>query len=134
MDIIEDVLYSPLKQITTSNGSVWRGLRSHEPSFNGFGEAYFSFVNQDTEKPWRQHKKMFSNLIVNCGKIEFILEDGRKSSNTYGLINKFILSEDNYARLTIPPGVWFKFKGLAKKNSLLNIASITHDPDESLTR
>jgi dTDP-4-dehydrorhamnose 3,5-epimerase len=80
------------------------------------------------------HKKMHSNLIVNCGKIEFTIEDGRDSSNTYGLVNKFILSEDLYARLTIPPGVWLKFRGLDKKNSLLNIASIMHDPKESLTR
>jgi len=134
MDTIAGVLHTPLKQIASPNGDVWRGLRSNEKSFNGFGEAYFSFVNQDTEKPWRQHKIMFCNFIVNSGKIEFILEDDRKSSNTYKLINRFILSEDDYARLTIPPGVWVKFKGLAKKNSLLNIASMIHDPDESLTR
>ena len=42
-----------------------------------------------------------------------------------------ILSKDNYQRLTIAPGLWLAFKGLSKKNTLLNLASIEHDSNES---
>ena len=36
-----------------------------------------------------------------------------------------------YARITVPPGIWFGFQGLAEPQSLvLNIASIPHDPKE----
>ena len=38
---------------------------------------------------------------------------------------------DHYARLTVPPGIWFGFQGLAEPQSLvLNIASISHEPSE----
>jgi len=38
---------------------------------------------------------------------------------------------DQYARITVPPGIWFGFQGLAAPQSLvLNIANIPHDPNE----
>ena len=44
---------------------------------------------------------------------------------------KIILGASNYKRITIPPGVWYGFKGISKKENLLhNLASIEHDPDE----
>ena len=132
--MIKGIVHTPLKKITTLNGDVWHCLKSSEPSFKGFGEAYFSFVALGSEKPWRLHKEMTSNLIVNLGEIHFTLEDGRVSSPTYGEVDVFVLSEKNYGRLTIPPGIWVKFKGLLKANSLLNLASIPHDPTESIQR
>jgi dTDP-4-dehydrorhamnose 3,5-epimerase len=40
-----------------------------------------------------------------------------------------------YNRLTVPPGYFVAFKGLAAGSSmLLNVASIPHDPDEAETR
>ena len=41
------------------------------------------------------------------------------------------LSKENCKRLTIPPGMWFGFKGLSEAKSLLvNIADIEHNPKE----
>ena len=40
------------------------------------------------------------------------------------------LSPRHYNRLTVPPNIWFGFKGLQGKSMLLNIADIEHDPDE----
>jgi dTDP-4-dehydrorhamnose 3,5-epimerase len=49
-------------------------------------------------------------------------------------IDRFRVEEigvDRYVRLTVPPGIWFGFKGLGEPQSLLlNIADILHDPDE----
>jgi len=48
-----------------------------------------------------------------------------------GIFQEFIISKDNYCRLTIPPMVWMGFQGLSVDNSmLLNIADIKHDPQE----
>ena len=75
---------------------------------------------------------MILNLIVPVGAIKFVLYDGRKESRTYQTFQEVILSKDNYARLTVPPGVWMAFQGLgAENNTLLNIASIPHDPMEA---
>ena len=41
------------------------------------------------------------------------------------------IGEKRYARLTVPPGIWFGFQGIASGQSLLmNLADKIHDPDE----
>ena len=134
MVVIQGISHTSLKQIPTNNGDVWHCLKASEPSFHGFGEAYFSFITLDAEKPWRLHKEMTCNLIVNLGEMHFTLEDGRENSPTYREINTFVLSEKNYGRLTIPPGIWLKFKGVGEINSVLNLANIPHDSIESIQR
>ena len=40
---------------------------------------------------------------------------------------------NRYSRLTIPPRIWFGFKGLGKPESIIiNLANIQHDPKEVL--
>ena len=42
-----------------------------------------------------------------------------------------IVGESNYSRITVPPGIWFGFQGLASTKSLVvNIANIVHDQKE----
>jgi dTDP-4-dehydrorhamnose 3,5-epimerase len=42
-----------------------------------------------------------------------------------------LAGDERYVRLTVPPGIWFGFKGLGNKDSMvLNIASVPHDPGE----
>ena len=41
---------------------------------------------------------------------------------------------DNYARLTVSPGLWLAFKGLGEDNLVLNIADIRHNPIEADNR
>jgi dTDP-4-dehydrorhamnose 3,5-epimerase len=43
------------------------------------------------------------------------------------------LSPNNYQRLTIKPGLWMAFRGIGEYNMLLNLASIEHDPSESIS-
>jgi hypothetical protein len=42
------------------------------------------------------------------------------------------LGPESYARLTVPPGLWTGFRGLADETSvMLNVANIEHDMDEA---
>ena len=43
------------------------------------------------------------------------------------------LSQKNYQRLTIKPGLWMSFQGFDQTNILLNFANIEHDPNESIS-
>ena len=99
-------------------------MKASDPGYISFGEAYMSSINKGVIKGWKKHKKMTLNLIVIIGEIKFVV---------YNELNYFEtkLSNDNYFRLTISPGLWFAFKGLNKNNSLINIANIAHDPNES---
>jgi len=45
------------------------------------------------------------------------------------------LGNDRYSRITVPPGIWFGYQGLASGKSLLmNVADIEHDPNEVLRK
>jgi len=127
-------LITPLKRIQGTKGTVLHGLKQSAPGFDGFGEAYFSTVNQGSIKGWRKHKQMLLNIMVPSGSIRFVLRDDRNSQNPKNSFREFVLGTNHYSRLTIPPGIWMAFQGLEPGlNMLLNIASIEHDPQEGLT-
>jgi len=130
--LIADVEFTLLRQIEHPSGDVLHALKASEKSFKSFGEAYFSSVKMAKVKGWKKHKEMTLNLIVPTGAVRFVLLDDRPKSPTYNVFNEFILSRTNYARLTVPPGVWVAFQGKTdQENILLNLASIEHDPSEA---
>ena len=132
MGPINGVIHTPLKIISGESGEVLHALKEWEESFQGFGEAYFSTVDFKAVKGWKKHRKMLLNLVVPIGSIRFVLYDDRPESKSYRQFDEYILSRENYQRLTIPPGIWMAFQGLSEgANMLLNIASIPHDPLEA---
>lgn len=121
---MDGVTLTPLKQMVDNKGSVMHALKRSDFGYCGFGEAYFSSVNQNAIKGWKKHLDMTLNLIVVCGEVRFVVYDG-------SCFFSETLSKDNYRRLTIEPGKWVAFQGLEEQNILLNIASIEHNPLES---
>jgi len=121
---MDGIILTPLKKIPNINGDVLHAMKASDKGFDGFGEAYFSCLHQGSIKGWKKHNKMTLNLIVITGDIKFVI---------YNEKNYFevVLSKDNYQRLTIAPGLWLAFKGLSKKNILLNLANIEHNEKES---
>ncbi|MBF0328449.1 MAG: dTDP-4-dehydrorhamnose 3,5-epimerase family protein [Nitrospirae bacterium] len=129
---MDGVILTPLKIIPHPQGDVLHAIKSSEPGFAGFGEAYFSTVKNREIKAWKRHKRMTLNLVVPSGCIKFVLYDDRRNSSTYGNFFEVILSKHNYMRLTVPSGIWSGFQGLdTNLNLLLNIANIEHDPTEA---
>ena len=106
-------------------------LRASDDGFNGFGEAYFSWIEKGAIKAWKCHRHMTLNLVVPLGEVRFVF-------NLPGGNHEFKvqdIGELNYARLTVPPGIWFGFEGKATGKSLLvNFADIVHDPNEVLKK
>ena len=130
--MIDGVFVTPLRRIQHPKGFILHGLRASEDSFTGFGEAYFSSINSKEIKGWKKHSAMVMNLLVPVGAVKFVIFDDRKNSGSYGEYFELIVDEDNYCRLTVPPGVWMAFEGKGKElNLVLNIANIEHDPDEA---
>jgi len=129
--IIESVFLTPLKKIHHHKGDIFHGMKKRDKGFNGFGEAYFSIVKQGEIKGWNRHKKMILNLVVPMGEVTFVIYDNIEKSGSKGNLFKVTLSQTNYQRLTVPPGLWLAFKGKSKDiNLILNIADMEHDPDE----
>lgn len=124
---MDGVTLTPLRQIYNPKGDIYHAMKEGDVGFDGFGEAYFSTVNLGDIKGWKKHKKMTLNLIVPIGEIEFVIYNEK----TKEFLNVKI-SQKNYQRLTLNSGLWMAFRGLDKKNMLLNLASIKHDPSETL--
>ncbi len=133
--MIDGVRLVPLRVISDARGAVMRMLRVDDPHFQAFGEIYFSSVNPGVIKGWRRHTRMVQNLAVPAGRVQIALYDDRPGSATRGRSQSVIVGPENYALVTIPPGVWNAFKGLGAAPSLVaNCATIVHDPQESDTR
>ena len=128
---VEGVLLNPLKKIHHPLGDVFHGMKKSDQGFSGFGEAYFSTINFEDTKPWKKHLEMTLNFVVPMGEIRFVIYDDRENSSTKKCFFDVTLGENNYQRITIPPGVWVAFNGVgATYNLLLNLANLEHDPNE----
>jgi len=124
---LDDILVTPLKRIPTGGGDVMHALKSSDPGFNGFGEVYFSWVEQGAIKAWKYHQRMTMNLVVPLGEVRFVFHLLEQKEN-FRVEN---IGEKHYARLTVPSGIWFGFQGAASGRSLLlNLADMKHDPNE----
>jgi dTDP-4-dehydrorhamnose 3,5-epimerase len=126
---LDDILVTPLKRIPTVGGDVMHGLKKSDNGFKGFGEVYFSWVEQGAIKAWKCHQRMTMNLVVPKGEVSFVfhLTNQKNSFRTENI------GEERYVRLTVPPLIWFGFRGRGSGQSLLmNLADMAHDPDEIL--
>ena len=124
-----------LSIIEAETGSVLHALKNTDGGFKKFGEVYFSTVVKDAIKAWKLHKRMTLNLVVPVGSVLFCFMDVREKSNTYDKICKVILSQQPYFRLSVPPGIWFGFKGVSDGlNLICNVADILHEPKEVMRK
>lgn len=131
--IIEGVLFSPVKKISHENGDLFHIVRNFDEGFDGFGEAYISTIKYNEIKSWKRHVEMTANMVVPIGRVKMVIFDDRPDSTTFGLFNEFIMSIDNYCRLTIPPNLLYGFMGLDKTvNMIINVANIPHNPNEQI--
>ena len=128
---LEDILVTPLKRIPTDGGDVIHALKHSDKGFNGFGEVYFSWVEQGAIKAWKFHQRMTLNLFVPMGEVSFVfhLTNQKNSFRTENI------GEERYVRLTVPPLIWFGFQGIASlRNLLMSLSVMAHDPNEALRK
>ena len=119
-----------LKEINLDNGNVMRALKKSDDNFYEFGEIYFSWIRKNKIKAWKYHLKMFINFIVPIGDVLFVFYDEKNDK-----FKEIIIGQSNYARLVVPPKIWFGFKCISDCDSLVvNIASIEHDDKEVLKK
>ncbi len=125
---LDEIRLTALANISTPGGDVMHAMKAGDQGYDGFGEAYFSWVESGAVKAWKRHRRMTMNLVVPVGCIRFVF-----ALSQTGPFRSFeIGTQDLYARLTVPPLIWFGFQGCDSKPSLLlNIASIPHDPEEA---
>ncbi len=128
---IDGVILTPLKKIIHPKGDIFHSMKESDTGYAGFGEAYFSTITKDEIKGWNRHKEMILNLVVPMGEVTFVIYDDKDGSNSKENYFKVTLSQTNYQRLTVPPGLWLAFKGIGSStNLILNVANMEHDSNE----
>ena len=116
------------KIIKLNTGNIMRVLKRKESKNWKFGEAYFSKIKFGKVKAWKYHLKMTLNLVIPRGKVKFVFYS--KNKKHFKVIK---IGEKKYSRLTVPPKIWFGFKGLSKPESIiLNLTNLEHNPKEVL--
>ena len=131
LELIADVLVTPLRRIPDERGTIFHMLRADAPHFEAFGEIYFSSVHPGAVKAWHLHKQMTLNYAVPVGTIQLVLYDGRAGSPTCGRLQQLVVGEPNYCLVTVPPLIWSGFKGISAETALVaNCATIPHQEGE----
>lgn len=131
--MIDGVTLHDEKQITVPKGNIFHAIKSNSEGFCGFGEAYFSQIEQGAVKGWKRHNRYTLNIVVPVGAIRFVIYDDRVESPTCGQFEEMVLSaKDNYKRLTVAPGLWMAFQGVGEGLSMLmDVIPGIHTEDEA---
>jgi len=108
--INNEIIMTPLKQVHVEGGNVLHALKNTDNGYNGFGEAYFSWIDNGSIKAWKRHMRMTMNLIVPVGNVQFVFLTDEGS-----IIGQEIIGENNYVRITVPPGIWFGLRRVFTK-------------------
>ena len=120
-----------LTHVNHDKGDIFHFLKSSDDEYSGFGEIYFSAVNQGATKGWKMHSRMTCNLCVVTGLVEFNLYSDSISESIS--VTSISSSSPKRVLLTIPPNVWFSFTGL-EDSIIANLANIPHDPLEATSK
>ena len=124
---LNNIVITQLSTFDVDGGRVMHGIKKNDTGYVGFGEVYFSYIDPNAVKAWKKHNRMTLNLVVPLGKVRFVFCDPLNGGH-YRVED---IGEDNYVRLTVPPGIWFGFQGIAKHPSLVtNVADLKHDVNE----
>jgi dTDP-4-dehydrorhamnose 3,5-epimerase len=134
--LIEGIELRPLKKNVDERGYLCELLRKDWSIFQEFAMAYFSVTFPGVVRAWHRHPrtKQQDHMCILQGIGKIVVYDDREKSSTKGLINEFIIGEDNPTLIKIPGECWHGFKALGVKPVLLvNFPTNMYDnnkPDE----
>ena len=126
---LDQVMITQLNKIEVVGGDVLHILMHTDSVYSSFGEAYFSSIHGGAIKAWKRHTRMVMNLVVPIGMVRFVFYlENQQLGRNFRVVD---IGRDNYARITVPPGIWFGFQGFEKPHNLvLNLSSLIHDTAE----
>jgi len=128
---IEGVKVKELKIISDERGKLMEILRSDEPIFERFGQAYVTVCKPRVVKGWHYHKIQADHFVCLQGAAKVVLYDPRKESKTYGEINEFMIGWDNQLMIKIPTFVYHGFTALGNQDAIiLNIPTEVYHYDQ----
>ncbi len=134
MKLIDGVKTKALRLLADERGWLMEVLRSDDPDFSQFGQAYVTVAYPGAVKGWHYHRRQTDHFAVVSGMAKVVLYDDREGSSTRGWVNEFFLGHLNPTLVIIPPLVIHGIKGIGTEPAvLLNIPDQVYnyaEPDE----
>ncbi len=134
--LIDGVELKQLKKNVDERGYLCELLRKDWGVYKEFAMTYFSITFPGVVRGWHRHpkNKQIDNMSILQGTGKIVVYDDREDSSTKGIVNEFVLGEDNPTLVRIPGECWHGFKALGVKPVLLiNFPTALYDyekPDE----
>jgi dTDP-4-dehydrorhamnose 3,5-epimerase len=132
--LIRGVTVRDLKMIPDERGYMMEMLRSDDPIFTRFGQAYVSATYPGVVKAWHYHKVQVDHFICVAGMVKLVLIDTREDSPTRGVVNEFFLGVQRPLLVVVPNLVYHGWKCISAEMSLVvNLPTVPYnhdDPDE----
>ena len=129
--MIDGVKIKRLKVIPDERGRLMEILRSDDPQFERFGQAYITTAYPGVVKAWHYHKNQTDNFCVIVGMMKVVLHDAREGSSTQGRTDEYFMGVHNPMVLSIPQGVYHGFKCICETEAIcLNIPTRVYNHEE----
>jgi dTDP-4-dehydrorhamnose 3,5-epimerase len=119
--LIEGIQVRKLEKKVDERGFLCELLRRDWGFVQEFAMAYFSLTYPGIVRAWHRHArtKQIDNMCVIQGMAKIAVYDDRKTSETRGLVNEFVIGEENMQLLRIPGVCWHGFKALGTRPVIL---------------
>ena len=121
MKRIEGVMTKQLRVIPDERGRLMEMLRSDDPFFRKFGQAYISTTYPGVVKAWHYHKLQDDYFCCVAGMIKLVIFDNRPDSPTYREINELCIGEHNPLLVVVPKLCYHGWKNIGERESLWSI-------------
>lgn len=121
-----------LKIHLDDRGYLYETLRSDDPFFKGFGQAYISAVNPGVVKGFHKHSIQTDHIVCTSGQIKLVCIQAK--GDIVIKLEEHHLSLLNPKMIIIPPETWHGWMCISNEPAVvLNFSTHTHnqlDPDE----
>ena len=125
---IQGVEIRPMNVHSDPRGNLYEILRSDEPMFRGFGQAYVLRVFKGERRGGHYHRFMWDFFAPVVGLIDVILLDIRPGP-TCGHSERFTLDAANPKGILVPPMVWHRIDSRFDEGChAIGISSLPYDP------
>lgn len=115
-------------------GRLFEVLRSDDPEFGGFGQAYITTTYPGVVKAWHRHQAQDDHFCVLKGMIKLVIHDNRPGSPTAGVTDEIWFGEHKLRRVVVPAGLWHGWTCVSEREAMiLNLATAVYNhqkPDE----
>ena len=110
--------------IINKKNTIKKIYRDGDNLINPPKEIYTSTIHCNEIRAWKRHKATFVNLSVIVGEIRLV------STLDYRKFQIDKLSALSNCLITIPPGIWYGFKGISDEATIINLASEMHAEED----